>query len=155
MIKPYGLDTNNHSAFKLNYHLILTIKYRQRIITKEIEQRLVEIFEYIAPNHHVTLIESGADEDHIHFLFSTWPNTDLSKFINAYKAASSRLTRKEHPEIKQKLWHGNFWSPSYCLITTGGATLEILQKYIESQGEEQHKNKRAKRDQAKKQARAK
>lgn len=148
MIKPYGLDTNNHSAFKLNYHLILTIKYRRRVITKEIEEQLIDIFKYIAPNHHVTLIESGADEDHIHFLFSTWPNTNLSKFINAYKAASSRLVRKNHPEVLQKLWHGNFWSPSYCLITTGGATLEILQKYVESQGSEAHQEKRRKRNEA-------
>ena len=135
MRKHYKLDTNNHSAFKLNYHLILTVKYRRKVLTKAIEKEIVADFEKMAPNYHIELIEAGSDKDHIHFLFSAWPNTQLSKFINAYKAATSRTMKTKHPEIKDKLWQEHVWSPSYCLITTGGATLDVLQKYIESQGE--------------------
>jgi putative transposase len=58
-----------------------------------------------------------------------------SKFINAYKSASSRLIKKEFPEIKKYLWKESFWSRSYCLLTTGGAPIEIIKQYIESQGE--------------------
>jgi putative transposase len=62
------------------------------------------------------------------------PKTTISKFINAYKSASSRLIKKEYPEIKKKLWEEKFWSPSFCLITTGEAPIEVIKKYIESQG---------------------
>lgn len=73
--------------------------------------------------------------DHVHILFNANPNTNISKFINAYKSASSRIIKKEFPEIKQQLWKENFWSTSFCLISTGGATIEVIKKYIESQGE--------------------
>lgn len=62
------------------------------------------------------------------------PNTDVSKFLNAYKSASSRLIKKEFPLIRNQLWKEYFWSRSYCLITTGGAPIDIVRKYIENQG---------------------
>ncbi len=65
--------------------------------------------------------------------------TFISKFINAYKSASSRLLKKEFPEIRKKLWEEYFWSQSFCLLTTGGAPIEVIRKYIESQGQ---KNRR-------------
>ena len=81
------------------------------------------------------------DKDHIHILFRAHPNTEISKFINAYKSASSRLLKKEFPQIRQKLWKEHFWSQSFCLITTGGAPIEVIKKYIESQGQRDRKRK--------------
>ena len=60
----------------------------------------------------------------------------MSKFINAYKSASSRLIKKEYPDIKKQLWKEYFWSRSYCLLTTGGVPIEVVKKYIETQGKE-------------------
>ncbi len=130
------LDNNNHSVFSLNYHLVLVIKYRKRVLNDDISSRLKEIFEYISPNYNITLEEWEHDKDHVHVLFKAHPNSELSKFINAYKSASSRLIKKEFPSIKQKLWKEYFWSRSYCLITTGGATIDAVRKYIENQGKE-------------------
>ena len=130
------LDTNNHSVFSLNYHLVLVIKYRKQVLNNDISNRLKEIFEYISPNYTITLEEWEHDKDHVHVLFKAHPNSELSKFINAYKSASSRLIKKEFPTIKQKLWKEYFWSRSYCLITTGGATIDVVRKYIENQEKE-------------------
>ncbi|WP_404820332.1 IS200/IS605 family transposase [Lacrimispora sp. HJ-01] len=129
------LDNNAHSVFLLHYHLILVVKYRRRVFDNLISSRAKEIFEYIAPNYHITLMEWNYDADHIHILFRAHPKTEISKFINAYKSASSRLIKKEFPEIRQKLWNEYFWSQSFCLITAGGAPLTVLKQYIESQGE--------------------
>ena len=129
------LDSNNHSVFSLNYHLILVIKYRRKVLNDDISNRLKEIFEYISPNYNITLEEWEHDKDHIHVLFKAHPKSELSKFINAYKSASSRLIKKEFSNMKKFLWKGYFWSRSYCLITTGGATIDVVKKYIENQGE--------------------
>ena len=67
-------------------------------------------------------------------MFKAHPNSELSKFINAYKSASSRLIKKDFPEVRQKLWKEMFWSKSFCLLTTGGAPINVIKKYIESQG---------------------
>ena len=126
--------TNNHSVFLLQYHLIMCIKYRNKVIDDVISERLQQIFEYIAPNYHITLEEWNHDVDHVHVLLRGQPNTEMSKFINAYKSASSRLIKKEFPEIRKSLWKEMFWSQSYCLISTGGANVDIIKQYIQSQG---------------------
>jgi putative transposase len=128
------LENNNHSVFALNYHLVLVVKYRRKVIDDTISNRLKEIFDYISPKYNITVLEWNHDIDHIHILFKAEPNSELSKFINAYKSASSRLIKKEFPQIKAKLWKEYFWARSFCLITTGGANIETIKKYIQSQG---------------------
>jgi putative transposase len=130
------LDSNNHSVFLLYYHLVLVTKYRRKVINDAISNRLKEMFVQIQKNYNITLQELNHDKDHVHILFKAHPNTELSKFINAYKSASSRIIKKEFPEIKQQLWKEYFWSRSFCLLTTGGAPIEVIKKYIENQREE-------------------
>ena len=130
-----NLDTNNHSVFLLNYHLVLVVKYRRKVIDDVICVRLREIFERIASKYHIVVLEWNHDKDHVHILFKAEPNSELSKFINAYKSASSRLIKKEFPCIREQLWKEYFWSRSFCLLTTGGVTIETIKQYIQSQGE--------------------
>ena len=133
------LDNNNHSVFSMYYHLVLVTKYRRKVINDSISNRLREIFDYIAVNYNISVVEWNDDQDHIHILFKAQPNSELSKFINAYKSASSRLIKKEYPDIKEKLWKEYFWSRSFCLITTGGVTIDVIKQYIESQGDQHEK----------------
>ena len=98
------LDNNAHSVFLLHDHLVLGIKYRKQIFDTDISKRAKEIFEYISPNYNITLEEWNYDKDHVHILFKAHPNTEISKFINAYKSASSRRLKKEFSQIRQKLW---------------------------------------------------
>ena len=98
-------------------------------------ERDKQIFESLSSNYNITLQEWNHDKDHVHILFKAHPNSELSKFINAYKSASSRLIKKEYQQIRQALWKEYFWSRSFCLLTTGGAPIEVIKRYIESQGE--------------------
>lgn len=129
------LDTNANSVFLLHYHLILVVKYRRQVFTDEISERAKEIFSYIAPSYKIELVEWNHDKDHVHILFKGQPKTEMSKFINAYKSASSRLLKKEFPIIRQKLWKEMFWSQSFCLLSSGGAPIEVIKEYIENQGQ--------------------
>ena len=129
------LMSNNHSVFILHYHLILVVKYRRKVINDEISLKMRIQFEKICKNYNIRLEDWNHDIDHVHILFNANPNTNISKFINAYKSASSRIIKKEFPKVREQLWKENFWSTSFCLISTGGATIEIIKKYIESQGE--------------------
>lgn len=140
-----GYDNNAHSVFLLYYHLILVVKYRRRVIDDAISERARDIFTKIAPGYAITLEEWNHDVDHVHIMFRAQPKSELSKFINAYKSASSRLIKKEHPEIREKLWKEAFWSKSFCLLSTGGAPIEVIRKYIDSQGESDEKKKRGRK----------
>ena len=114
------LDHNGHSVFLMYYHLIMVVKYRRKVIDDTISNRAKEIFCYIAQNYGITLEEWNNDIDHVHVMFRAQPKSEISKFINAYKSASSRLLKKEYPEIRKKLWKEAFWSQSFCLLTAGG-----------------------------------
>jgi putative transposase len=129
------LDNNNHSVFLLYYHLVLVIKYRRKVITSQVSDYLKEVFSNIAEDYNIEVIEWNSENDHLHILFKAHPNSQLSKFINSYKSASSRVVKKVFPEIRNKLWKEFFWSRSFCLLTTGGVTIEVIKKYIEKQGE--------------------
>ena len=135
------LDTNNHSVFVLEYHLILCTEHDNNVINDMISNRLKEIFVKIAPKYNITLEDWNYNYDTInfHILFKGQPNSELSKFINAYKSASSRMIKKEFPWICQYLWKNRFWSQSFCLLTTGGVTADMIKQYIQSQGKKNGK----------------
>ena len=118
----------------LYYHLVLLVKYRRKVFDDVISDFARYTFVRIASIYNITLEQWNHDKDHIHVMFRAHPNTEISKFINAYKSASSRLIKKHFPAVRNKLWKEMFWSRSFCLLTTGGATVEIIRKYIETQG---------------------
>lgn len=124
------LDSNYHSVFKLTYHLVLVIKYRRKVINDQIATRIREIGEYIAPNYNTTFLEFNHNRDHVHILLSAHPQSALSKYINAFKSASSRLIKKEFPEIRKYLWKEYFLSRSFCLLTTGGAPIDVIKNIL-------------------------
>ena len=124
-----------HTKWMCKYHIVFCPKYRRKVIDNVICVRLREIFERIASNYNIVVLEWNHDKDHVHILFKAEPNSELSKFINTYKSASSRLIKKEFPCIREQLWKEYFWSRSFCLISTGGAPVDVIGRYIESQGE--------------------
>ena len=131
------LEKHGHAVFSLTYHLVLVVKYRRKVLTETVSNRLREIFEYIGKAHGVTIKEWNHDRDHIHVLLSAMPKTCMSKFVNAYKAASSRLIKKDFPQVSSVLYKEYFWSRSFYLATVGGTTLETVKRYIENQGKEE------------------
>ncbi|MDA2043866.1 IS200/IS605 family transposase [Bacillus cereus group sp. Bc191] len=128
------LDSNNHSVFLLCYHLVLVVKYRRNVFDDDISDYAKDMFVRLSENYNITLVEWNHDVDHVHILFKAHPNTEMTKFINAYKSASSRLIKRDFPHVRKKLWKEMFWSRSFCLITTGGSPIDIVKKYIENQG---------------------
>lgn len=129
------LDSNNHSVFSLYYHLILVVKYRRKVFDDDMSNYAKDMFIRLSESYNITLVEWNHDNDYVHILFKSHPNTEITKFINAYKSASSRLIKRDFPQVKKKLWKEMFWSRSFCLLTTGGSPIEVVKRYIENQGE--------------------
>ncbi|MFJ1121981.1 IS200/IS605 family transposase [Bacillus thuringiensis] len=129
------LDSNNHSVFLLYYHLVLVVKYRRNVFDDDMSDYAKNMFVRLSENYNITLVEWNHDIDHVHILFKAHPNTEMTKFINAYKSASSRLIKRDFPQVKKKLWKEMFWSRSFCLLTTGGSPIDVVKTYIENQSE--------------------
>jgi len=131
----YKLDKGCHSVYSLQFHLVLVVKYRKKVLVGKLAERLKKMIEEIAQHFGVEIIEQETDKDHIHILFSSRPTIMLSKFVNSLKSVTSRKLRREFPEVmKREVWGGKFWSPSYFIATTGQVKLEDVKRYVQSQG---------------------
>jgi len=132
----YRLDKGCHSVYSIQFHLVMCIKYRKKILTGSLDGRLKELVDEMSTKCGVQVIEQETDVDHIHILFSSKPSLAPSRFINSLKSVTSRRLRKEFPAVMKKhLWGRVFWSPSYFLASTGQVTLEAIRHYVETQKE--------------------
>ena len=123
-----------HAVYNLKYHLVLVTKYRNKVITKEMLKRLEQIFFEQSESWSVRLVEFNGEADHVHLLIDAHPSMDLSKYINSIKTVSSRLIRKEFKShVDKYYWKPYFWTRAYCLLTTGGAPIEVIKQYIQNQ----------------------
>ena len=87
------LDKNQHSVYSINYHLVMVIKYRRKVISDEISGYLRATFERIGITYGVELVEWNHDKDHVHVLFKCTPQIAPAKFINAYKSDGKLLDK--------------------------------------------------------------
>ncbi|AUC06475.1 MULTISPECIES: IS200/IS605 family transposase [Acinetobacter] len=128
------MKSHYHCVYKLTYHLVLVTKYRRKCFTNEMLNRLEEIVRKNCQDWEIDLLEFNGEADHIHLLLEMHPNIMPSKFINNLKTVSSRLIRKEFDaELKQYYWKPVLWTRAYCLLTTGGATIDVIREYIKNQ----------------------
>ena len=128
------MKSHCHCVYKLTYHLVLVTKYRRKCFTNEMLNRLEEIVRKNCQDWEIDLLEFNGEADHIHLLLEMHPNIMPSKFINNLKTVSSRLIRKEFDaELKQYYWKPVLWTRAYCLLTTGGATIDVIREYIKNQ----------------------
>jgi putative transposase len=133
-MKKQALNTLYHSVYNINYHLVLITKYRRRCITPEVAAYLEAQYKRLLETWGCVLLECNGEPDHIHLLISANPKVQPSKMVNSLKTATSRLVRKEFADhLGQFYWKPVFYSRSYCLVSCGGAPLEIVRQYLDQQ----------------------
>lgn len=121
-------------VYSIQYHIVWCVKYRHKVITEQIENRLIEILSKIADDNGFQILEYNTDKDHIHLLVNCSPQHYIPDMIKALKGVSARLLMKEfREELKRKLWGGHLWNPSYFVATVSENTEEQIRKYIKNQ----------------------
>ena len=132
-----------HNKSLLLYHLVSPIKYRRSVLSLAVEKSLVEVCRNIELRFEITFIEIGADENHVHFLLQSVPMMSPKSIVQIVKSITARELFRLHPEVKQQLWGGQFWSDGYYINTVGQyANEETIQKYILEQGEDKKSYKK-------------
>jgi len=127
--------SGRHVVHLLHAHLVLTTKYRRKAIsTERVRWLLDEVVRSVAADMGAEVVAVESDGDHLHVLVCYPPHLALSKLVNSLKGVSSRrLRQKDWPEVTDKLWGDALWSPSYCVASCGGAPMEVVKAYVESQ----------------------
>lgn len=121
-------------VYSIQYHIVWCVKYRHKILTPKIENKLVEVLYHIANKNNFQILECNTDKDHIHLLINCTPKHYIPDIIQKMKGISSRVLMKEFGEVlRKKLWGGHLWNPSYFVATVSENTEEQIRKYIKNQ----------------------
>ena len=135
----------SHNKSLLLYHFVCPIKYRRKVLTAEVSSTFKDVCLKIEERYEIHFLEIGLDGDHVHFLIQSVPMNAPKKIIGAVKSITAKEIFRLHPEVKQMLWGGRFWTSGYYVNTVGQyASEEVIKKYIQNQGKskytELHKN---------------
>jgi putative transposase len=117
----------------MHAHLVFVTKYRRDVFDAEAIDCLRGHFARVCEKAGATLAEMNGEDDHVHLLVEYPPNVQLSALVNSLKGVSSRLLRKDRPDIAKRYYKGVLWSPSYFAASCGGAPLSIIKQYVEQQ----------------------
>ena len=130
-MKTIEYKSNNNIVYSCKYHVVWCPKYRRKVLVGNIETRLKELVKQICDDNQIDLIEMEVMPDHIHLLLEVDPQFGIHKAVKLIKGTTSRILRNEFPELTTKL--PTLWTNSYFVSTVGGAPLDIVKQYIESQ----------------------
>ena len=132
-----------HNKSLLLYHLVCPIKYRRGVLSEAVEQSLVDVCRNIEQRFEIHFIEIGADENHVHFMIQSVPMISAKNIVQTIKSITAKELFRLHPEVKTQLWGGQFWSDGYYINTVGEyANEEVIQRYIQEQGNEKNTYKK-------------
>lgn len=124
----------SHSVYSIRLHLVFVTKYRRKVITKPILERMLEVFNRVCLATDCILLEFSGEEDHVHLLMDLNPKNSPSNMVNSLKSASSRILRQEFGDYLSQFYSKPvFWSGRYYAASSGGAPIEQLKEYIKNQ----------------------
>ena len=130
----------NHNVTVLMYHLVFPAKYRRAIFDEKIDTELRNVCLEIEQRFEIKFLEIGTDGDHVHFLVQSVPMYSVKKIVQMIKSLTAREIFRRCPEVKRKLWGGEFWSDGYFASTVGKHGDEaMIGKYVKGQGGEYQK----------------
>ncbi|MEQ9669131.1 IS200/IS605 family transposase [Coleofasciculus sp. G2-EDA-02] len=125
--------SSGRSISDLKAHLVLTTKYRRKIFTRQMIERIQKLMWELCCKWECKIIEVNGEEDHIHLLFQYYPQLELPKFVGNIKSVTSRRLRSEFPDLAKVFKKSVLWNESYFIASCGGVTVSQLKSYVEKQ----------------------
>ena len=127
----------SHNVSVLLYHFVCPAKYRRVVFDEQVNQVLKEVCLEIEDRYDIRFLEIGTDKDHVHFLVQAVPRISPTQIIKTVKSITARQVFLRCPQVKEKLWGGQFWSDGYYVATVGRhGNEEAIAKYVSNQGKE-------------------
>ena len=132
----------SHNVSVLLYHFVCPAKYRKVIFDKEVDETLKVICLEIAKRYEISFLEIGIDKDHVHFLIQSVPKYSVTQIIRIIKSITAKKIFARHPQVKEQLWGGEFWSDGFFVNTVSRFSSEdTISKYVRDQGIEKEYKK--------------
>jgi putative transposase len=124
-----------HVVFSIHLHLTLVAKYRRMVLTKSMLEVIKTTSVRVLEANRCILTEFGGEPDHCHLLIDLHPDNNISDLVASIKSSTSRMVRQAHGPELVKVYgkRAGLWHDGKCIISVGGAPLEVVKKYVENQ----------------------
>lgn len=132
-LTPNDVTHGRGYVYSLQYHIVWVTKYRKPVFIGKIESDVKKYLNEMLQSLSMDVIAMEVMPDHIHLLVNCKPQLRLSDAIKILKGNIARWSFLSHPEIKEQLWGGHLWNPSYFVATVSNRSLEQVVGYINSQ----------------------
>jgi putative transposase len=129
--KKYG----SHTVYDIQYHIVWTTKYRYKILTGKVAERLRELLRQGCEARGIKIIKGSINKEHVHMLVGCAPTLAPSKMMQYLKGRSSKILQEEFNELRKRYWGQHLWASGYFIRTVGTVTEEMIKEYIENQGQ--------------------
>ena len=129
--KKYG----SHTVYDIQYHIVWTTKYRYKILTGKVAERLRELLRQGCEARGIKIIKGSINKEHVHMLVGCSPTLAPSKMMQYLKGRSSKILQEEFNELRRRYWGQHLWASGYFIRTVGTVTEEMIKEYIENQGQ--------------------
>lgn len=135
-----GVIHSNHCVYDAHYHIVFPVKYRKALLEPHIDKAILDIAKEIEERYDITFEKIGTDGNHIHILCSFHPKYSGSQIIGTFKSITARELFRRFPELRKKLWGGEFWSDGYYLNTVSErGDWKTVEQYVANQGKTMQK----------------
>lgn len=125
--------SSGRAVSDLKAHLVLTTKYRRKVLTGQMIERLQYLLWELCSKWDCKLIEANGESDYIHLLFQYYPQLELPKFVGNIKSVTSRRLRSEFPHLTECYQQSVLWNEAYFIASCGGVTVSQLKQYVQGQ----------------------
>lgn len=120
--------------YKNHLDLVFSMKYRRNVFTAEVLECVKGVMDETCKQMDCELLEFGGEDDHIHLMVAVHPKVAVSNLVSKLKGKSSYVLRRDYRKsVRHKLWGNHFWRQSYCVVSCGGASPDVVKAYIEQQ----------------------
>jgi len=69
----------------------------------------------------------------VHIIIQIKASDSIADVVQTLKGGTSRVIRKEYPELEEFLWGDSFWADGYFAETIGQIDEEVIKRYIREQ----------------------
>ena len=131
----------SHNVSVLLYHFVCPAKYRRVVLSEAVDITMKDVCLELSKRYQIFFLEIGTDDNHVHFLVQSVPTYSATKIVTIIKSITAREVFRLNPEVKKKLWGGEFWTDGYFVNTVSKFGDEnTISKYVREQGvEKQYK----------------
>ena len=134
-IRNNDLTYGRGYVYSLQYHIVWCTKYRKQVLKDGVDENLKKMLVKLGEEYSFTILAMEVMPDHVHLLLDCKPQFLISDMVKILKGNTARWLFLDHPELKQSLWGGHLWNPSYCAVTVSDRSRSQVEQYIKEQKE--------------------